>query len=153
VDEEYLTGPDYSGLPWCNYLWHKLAPQYLNHRAASRQGQLLVAGFTLVWEVRNVGANWDNKPELYMACQEFLNRHLSDGTFDSRVSQFVCEAFVELNRWMGRESEDWDRVYKSINRVLTLAYHWCRLHPDSIAPELVAWEVGEPAAAPDRGGT
>jgi hypothetical protein len=150
VEEDYLRGDDYGSLPWCNEVWYRLVPQNLSHPASSRQGQLLVAAFTLVWEVRNAGANWDDKPELYAACEDFLTRHLCDGTFDSLVCEFARGAFVELNRWMGRESEDYDRVYKSLNRVMTLTYHWCRLHPDSIAPEPVTWEAAERGAAPDR---
>jgi hypothetical protein len=140
VEENYLTGLDYSCLPWCNEAWEKLVPKNLTHPAASRQGQLLVAAFTLVWEVRNAGANWDDTLELFLACQEFVTRDLCDGTFDSRVCEYVRGAFAELSRWMGRESEDYTKVYDSIGRVYTLAHHWCRLHSEPLPPQIVCWE-------------
>jgi hypothetical protein len=149
MKEDYLTGPDADYLPWCDELWKQLVPHDLTHPATSRQGQLLVAAFTLAWEVRNAGANWDDKPELYAACESFVSRHLCDGTFDSQVCAFVEGAFAELHQWMDRESQDYERVYNSINQVETLTYHWCRLHPVPIAPEQVKWESAEPGATAD----
>lgn len=143
MDEDYLSGPDYWSLSWCGEQAQQLTPEVYNQRANSRQGQLLVAAFGFKWELRNAGANWEDYPEKYAAYSEFVVRHLCDGTFEARVCAFVRGAIAELYRWMRREVGG-QKVYDAMARVVTLAHHWCRLHPAPIPPEVVLWETVAP---------
>ncbi len=157
MEDDFPTGPDPAWLIWCDNLLKRLVPEDMTRPASSRQGQLLVAAFMLAWEVRNAGANWDDKREEFNACEEFVVRHLCDGTLGDRVTEFVRKTFAELHRWMNRESEDFAGLYTAMNRVDGLAYHWCRLHPDPISPEVVPWEFpeahdGERGSASSDGG-
>jgi len=156
VDDEFPNGPDPAWLVWCDKLLKRLVPEDMTRPASSRQGQLLVATFTLVWEVRNAGANWEEQPELFTACEEFVARHLCDGTLGGRAAEFVRRTFAHLHRWMNRETKDYTGLYEAMDRMDGLAYHWCRLHPEPIPPEVVPWETpgppdAEPSAAADPG--
>ncbi|OWK38422.1 hypothetical protein [Fimbriiglobus ruber] len=146
MDDEYPNGPDPAWLVWCDKLLKRLVPEDMFSPATSRQGQLLVAASTLFWEVRNAGANWDDKPELFAACEEFVARHLCDGTMGGWVAEFVRGTFAHLHRWMDRETQDYAGLYEAMFRLDGLAYHWCRLHPEPIPPEVVLWEF---PATPD----
>ena len=142
--EDYLDGLLYMEMPWCRELLFRFTPEVYSQSATSRQGQLLVASSALNGAVIDGGVNWDDFPELWTAREEFVIRHLCDGTFDARVCEFVRAAVMGLNRWMNRESRNYKAAYDSIARVYTLAYHWCRLHPDPIPPLSVPWEEAEP---------
>jgi hypothetical protein len=146
LEAEFPTGPDPEWLIWCDRLLKQLVPEDMTRPASSRQGQLLVAAFTLRWEVRNAGANWEDKLEEFEACEEFVTRHLCDGTLGDKVAVFVRRTFAHLHQWMNFESKNYGGLYVAMNRVDELAYYWCRLHPEPIAPEVVSWERSE---APD----
>ncbi len=149
MTEDYLDGLLYMEMPWCREVRERLTPDVYSQPASSRQGQLLVAASALNGAVIDGGVNWDDFPELWAAKEEFVLRHLCDGTFGERVCEFVQAAIAALNRWMNRESNDYKAAYGSIARVYTLAYHWCRLHPDAIPPLVVPWEEADSNAAPD----
>jgi hypothetical protein len=152
VEVDLTTGPDPTWLVWCDNLLKRLVPENMSRPAPSPQGQLLVAAFNLAWEVRNAGANWEDQRERFAACEEFVARHLCDGTLGNRVAEFVGGTFAQLRRWMNRESKDYTGLYEAMNRVDELAYHWCRLHPEPIAPEVVPWEFPEASDDAAEGG-
>ena len=110
--------------------------------ASTLQGQLLYAATKLQYEKYSCGHLWDDAVEVFMAFEQFVLAHLCDGTFDIIACALSRRAMDGLNRWMNREDCDGGQVSVDLDKMLMLAYQWCRLHPEPLPPAHVMRERG-----------
>ena len=142
VEKDYLSGPRKYELRWCEEFYKRLvSPEDLDERPSpTLQGQLLYAATNLQYELASCGERWDEATEVFLAYELFVLSHLCDGTFDAAACTLSRRAMDGLNRWMNRQECDGGQVSDDLDKMLLLAFHWCRLHPEPLPPATVMWE-------------